>query len=150
MTTISDHLTGIVRKTSGRRGHSRDIFQVGCANSFSAGGQTSFFANLSVLVFVLFQTMITGRDDDIEFARMSNFPGKNYRCFRETLKQGFFSFLTAFNLCNPMTTRKFCAMNKNLLQKYKNDNIKPNIPLVFLYTNVVFSENSTPLVHIFS
>ena len=62
-------------------------------------GKPLFFENLSVLVFVLFQTMITGRDDDIEFARMSNFPGKNYRCFRETLKQGFFSFLTAFNLC---------------------------------------------------
>ena len=99
MAIIFDHITGKVRKTRRRRGHGRDIFQVDCANSFSAGGQTSFFANLSVLVFVLFQTMITGRDDDIEFARMSNFPGKNYRCFRETLKQGFFSFLTAFNLC---------------------------------------------------
>ena len=99
---------------------------------------------------MLYQTMITGPDDDIDFVRMRNSPGKNYRCFRATLKQVFFSFLTAFNLCNPMTTRKFCAMNKNLLQKYKNENIKPNIPLVFLYTHGVFSVNSTLLVHIFS
>ena len=94
--------------------------------------------------------MITRSDDDIEYARMSNSPGKNDRCFRETLKQVFFSFLTALNLCNPMTTKKFCAMNKNLLQKYRNGNIKPNIPLVFFYTNGVFSEKSTLLVHIFS
>ena len=89
------------------------------SKSFCVGGQTLFFAKLSVLVFMLYQTMITGPDDDIDFVRMRNPPGKNYRCFRATLKQVFFSFLKAFNLCNPMTTRKFCAMNKNLLQKYK-------------------------------
>ena len=82
-------------------------------------GKPFFFAKLSVLVFMLYQTMITWPDDDIDFVRMRNSPGQNYRCFRETLKQVFFSVLTAFNLCNPMTTRKFCAINKNLLQKYK-------------------------------